>query len=250
MKPIHVTLSRSVPAARRGLSIFIPLVVFMAAITVAGFWDDYFRDLLFGRLNGRWLLHLHVVVSMGWLVLVGVQAWLAMSGRTALHIAVGRWGMWLGVVVVVIGLGFALLLVAERAAERGPVAVERTFTAPLFDMLVFSIFLGGAWITRRRPDFHKRYILLAATALIIPGVGRLPFFNGTSSVALADVVPYLLLWLSPVLIAVIHDWRKQRLIHPVYIFGIGVLVALRYRQLVRETDTWRDFMHWLAAVLT
>ena len=250
MKPIHTSLSRSVPAVGRGLSIFIPLVIFMAAITVAGFWDDYFRDLLFGGVAGSWLLILHVTVSMGWLVLVGVQAWLAASGRIARHVAVGHWGMWLGVVVVVVGLGFALQLVAQRAAERGPAAVERTFTAPLVDMLVFSIFLGGAWLTRRRPDFHKRYILLATTALIIPGVGRLAFFNGTSSVALAVVVRYLLVWLSPVLIAMVHDWRRQHLIHPVYIFGICVMVAQRYRQLVRETDAWRDFMHWLASVLT
>jgi hypothetical protein len=28
-----------------------------------------------------------------------------------------------------------------------------------------------------------------------------------------------------------------------------VLVLLRYRQLLRESDLWRDFMHWLAGVL-
>src|SRR6185436_8885350 len=37
---------------------------------------------------------------------------------------------------------------------------------------VFSSFLGSAWITRRRPEYHKRFILLAATALVIPGVGH------------------------------------------------------------------------------
>jgi len=70
------------------------------------------------------------------------------------------------------GLGFALVLVAERAAAAGPASVERMFTAPLCDMGVFSIFLGSAWITRRRPEYHKRFILLAATALVIPGVGH------------------------------------------------------------------------------
>ncbi len=247
---MNTPLSRTATGANRGLSIFIPLAFLMMAFALAGFWDDYFRDFFLGELNRQWLLHLHVAVSMGWLVLVAMQAWLAMTGRGSLHVAIGRWGMWFGVAVVVIGLGFALLLIARKAAVGGPVSVERLFVAPLFDMLVFSIFLGGAWLTRRRPDFHKRYILLATTTLVIPGVGRLPFFNGTGSVALADVVPYLLVWLSPVLIAVIHDWRKHRLIHPVYIFGMGLMVALRYRQLLRETDAWRDFMHWLAAVLT
>jgi len=115
---------------------------------------------------------------------------------------------------------------------------------------VFSSFLGSAWITRRRPEYHKRFILLAATALVIPGVGRMPWFNGTRSMATSDVVPFLLVWLSPVLLAMTFDWIRQRRIHAVYIFGLGLLVLLRYREWLRQTDAWRDFMHWLAAVLT
>jgi hypothetical protein len=187
---------------------------------------------------------------MGWFVLVALQGYFAMTRRVALHVKVGRWGMWYGVAVVVVGLGFALLLVAERAAAQGPAAVERMFTSPLVDMVVFSLFLSGAWITRRRPEYHKRFILLASIALVIAGVGRMPWFNGTRSIAVADVIPYLLLWLSPVLIAMTVDWIRKRQIHAVYIFGIAILVLQRYREVLRQSDAWRDFMHWLAGVLT
>jgi hypothetical protein len=242
--------SLSTVAAPRGLSIYIPLAMLMIVFAVVGFWDDYFRDFFFGELHRRWLLHLHVVTAMGWLCLVGLQAYLAMTRRVALHVAVGRWGMAFGVAVVIIGLGFALVQVAERAAEQGPASVERAFTAPLVDMGMFSIFLAGAWITRRRPEYHKRFILLATTALVIAGVGRMPWFNGTRSIAAADVIPYLLVWLAPVLIAMAVDWIRQRRIHPVYIFGITLLVLQRYREILRQSDGWRDFMHWLAGVLT
>ena len=222
----------------------------MLVFAIVGFWDDYFRDFFFGGLHRRWLLHLHVATAMGWLCLVGLQAYLAMSRRVALHVAVGRWGMAFGVAVVLIGLGFALQGVAERAAAQGPASVERLFTAPLVDMGVFSIFLGGAWIARRRPEFHKRFILLATTALVIAGVGRMPWFKGTASVAAADVIPYLLVWLSPVLIAMSVDWVRKRQIHVVYIFGTGLLVLQRCREVLRQSDAWRDFMHWLAGVIT
>ncbi len=242
--------SLSTAASSRGLSIYIPLAILMVVFAIVGFWDDYFRDFLFGELHRRWLLHLHVATAMGWLCLVGLQAYFAMTRRVALHVAIGRWGMWFGVAVAVIGLGLALRLVAERAAAEGPASVERLFTSPLVDMGMFSIFLSAAWITRRRPEYHKRFILLATTALVIAGVGRMPWFNGTRSIAAVDVIPYLLVWLSPVLIAMAFDWSRQRRVHAVYIFGIGLLVLQRYREVLRQSDAWRDFMHWLAGVLT
>ena len=242
--------SLSTAASGRGLSIYIPLAMLMVVFAIVGFWDDYFRDFFFGGLHRRWLLHLHVAVAMAWLCLVGLQAYFAMTRRVALHVAVGRWGMGLGVAVVIIGLGLALQLVAERAAAAGPASVERQFTAPLVDMGIFSIFLGGAWIARRRPEYHKRFILLATTALVIAGVGRMPWFNGSRSIAAADVIPFLLVWLSPVLIAMACDWIRQRRVHAVYILGIGLLVLQRYREILRQSDAWRDFMHWLAGVLT
>jgi hypothetical protein len=247
---MNTSLSTTAAVPGRRISIFIPLAVLMMVFAVVGFWDDYFRDLFFGETHARWRVHLHAAVSMGWLVLVALQAYFAMTRRVALHVAMGRWGMWFGVAVMVIGLGFALLKVAERAAAEGAASVERQFTAPLVDMLVFSIFLGGAWITRRRPDYHKRFILLATTALVIAGVGRMPWFNGSRSIAAADVIPFLLVWLSPVLVAMTVDWIRQRRIHVVYIFGIGLMVLQRYREILRQSDAWRDFMHWLAGVLT
>lgn len=242
--------SLSTATSSRGLSLYLPLAALIIGFAIVGFWDDYFRDFFLGALHRPWLLHLHVATAMGWLCLVGLQAYLAMSRRVALHVAVGRWGMGFGVAVVAIGLWFALNAVASRAAAQGPASVERMFTAPRVDMGMFSIFLAGAWITRRRPAYHKRFILLATTALVIAGVGRMPWFNGTRSIAPGDVIPYLLVWLSPVLIAVAVDWIRQRRVHVVYIFGIALLVLQRYREVLRQSDAWRDFMHWLAGVLT
>ena len=43
-----------------------------------------------------------------------------------------------------------------------------------------------------------------------------------------------------------YDGIRHRIIHPVYVFGALVLVAVRYRQLFRETDTWLGISRWLA----
>jgi hypothetical protein len=39
-------------------------------------------------------------------------------------------------------------------------------------------------------------------------------------------------------------------LHPVYVSGAFLLIALRYRQLLRETDAWMAVSHWLAERLS
>jgi hypothetical protein len=229
---------------RTRLSIVIPLALLMAALAIAGFWRTYFGPLLTGGSHTEWIFHLHAAIFMGWLGLVILQSYLAITGRTALHLKIGRFGMAYGAALVVFGLVFSLVIFARRVAAVGPEGTQGGFLVPLVDMFVFSLFLGGAWIYRKRPEFHRRFILLAANSILIAAVGRM--FGGTTSVAARDVIPFLLVWLSPLWIAMIYDGARQRIVHPVYVFGAVVLVAVRYRQLLRETDGWMAVSRWIA----
>lgn len=238
-------MNASVSSVRRTrLSIVIPLALLVAAIAIAGFWRTYFGALFTGQSQAEWLAHMHAAIFMGWIGLVILQSYLAISGRTALHVKVGKFGMAYGAALVVSGLGFALVKFSRRVAERGVDAMQGQFLVPLVDMTTFSIFLAGAWFTRKHPESHRRFILLATNALIIAAVGRL--FGGTGSVAARDVIPFLLVWLSPLWIAMVYDWVRHRIVHQVYIYGALLLIALRYRQLLRETDAWMAISHWLA----
>jgi hypothetical protein len=243
---MNASLSSASTANRH--SIYVLLAALAVVIAVAGFWRTYFGPLFTGVSSEDWLAHLHAAVFMGWIGLVGLQARLAISGRRALHVKIGRFGMAYGALLVITGLAFAVVRFTQRVAEVGPDALQGGFLVPLTDMGVFSLFLAGAWFTRRRPEFHRRFILLATTTILIAAVGRM--FGGTKSVALRDVVPFVLVWLSPVWIAMLYDWFKARTVHVVYVFGAALLIALRYRQLIRETETWmaisRRFAHWVA----
>jgi hypothetical protein len=229
---------------RARISIVIPLGFLMAAIVIAGFWRTYFGALFAGRSRTEWVFHVHAAIFMGWIGIVMLQSYLAISGRTALHVKIGKFAMAYGAGLVVFGLGFSLMLLSRRVAEVGVDGVHGAFLTPLSDMATFAVFLGGAWYTRRRPEHHRRFILLATNTLLIAAVGRL--FGGTASVAARDVIPFLLVWLSPLWIAMGYDWLRHRTLHPVYAYGALLLVVLRYRQLLRETDTWMAVSHWLA----
>ncbi len=122
---------------------------------------------------------MHAFICLGWIGLVMVQAYCATAGKVTLHVKIGLWGMAYGVVLIVSGLSMALYLFARDVAAEGVDSRRIPLLAATTDMAVFSAFLCGAWITRRRPELHRRFILLAANALIIAGASRL--FGGTSS---------------------------------------------------------------------
>ncbi len=44
----------------------------------------------------------------------------------------------------------------------------------------------------------------------------------------------LAVWLSPLWIAMLSDWFRHRIVHRVYVFGALLLIALRYRQVIRD----------------
>jgi hypothetical protein len=238
-------MNASLSSARGArMSIVIPLAILMAAIAVTGFWRTYFGALFTGQSHAAWFFHLHAAIFMGWIGLVILQSYLAITGRTTLHVKVGKFGMAYGAALVVFGLSLSLVLFARRAALVGPGGTQGGFLTPLTDMLTFSLFLGGAWFYRKRTEFHRRFILLATNGILVAAVGRM--FGGTTSIAIGDVIPFLLVWLSPLWIAMAYDWIRHRTVHSVYLFGALVLVAVRYRQLVRETDTWLAISRWLA----
>jgi hypothetical protein len=78
---------------------------------------------------------------------------------------------------------------------------------------VFGSFFVAAMAYRRKPELHKRLILLATVALLFAPVGRL------------NPPVFLAVWLAPVLIAMLHDRVKRGRIHRVFVLGFVVLIV-------------------------
>jgi uncharacterized membrane protein YozB (DUF420 family) len=224
--------------------IYVPVGFVCALIALLGFWPTYFGPLLLkGIPHPLPVIHLHATVFMTWVLLVITQAWLAAGGRVALHMKVGRYGMSWGVVVIIIGWTTAFFMFGERVQAGNFAEAERRLLAPLTDMLFFAPVLAAAWIYRRKPEIHKRLIIVGTTILLIAAVHRMVFLGGRP-----PPLPQLLaVWLSPILFGMIYDFVKRRMVHPVYLIGIGVVLLMKFgRSWIRGTETWSDFTTWLA----
>jgi hypothetical protein len=220
------------PRTTRGLHVAV--AVLMTSFVIAGFWP-YFGRLFAGVVAQRhWIIHLHAVVFSGWMVLLLVQVTLVHRGRTALHRKVGRLGIAYGALVLVMGV-VASLVAPVLHVSSGEWTRDRAaafLIVPLGDMVLFAALFGGAIAYRRKPEIHKRLILLATVALLFASAarlsGRIPMLNGRGM--------QLLLWLWPLAIAMGYDLWSRRRIHATYLIGLVILLVGFTRVLVMRSE--------------
>ena len=89
----------------------------------------------------------------------------------------GRFAIGYGVLVIVVGLlaAFAMFALRVRAGEVADAQAQ--LLGPLLDMLVFAPLFAAAIYYRRKPELHKRLMIVATTSLLIAAVGRMPFLG-------------------------------------------------------------------------
>lgn len=232
--------TRSVQALARPYIMASTLIALMAVI---GFWPTYLQPLFAGASEAGQVIHFHATVYFGWLALFMVQAWFAASGRLALHMKVGRIGMIYGCAMILVGLLVTFSQFADRVAAGDFPQAQSRLLYPFTDMLIFPAFFGAAIAYRRKPEIHKRWMIVASTYLLVAAVLRMPIIGSPRSQA-----AFIGIWITPIMLAMAHDYLKQRLIHPVYLIGIAGLAASGYRDVIRETGMWRVFTEWLATL--
>jgi hypothetical protein len=240
------------PGYRGALRWFHPaLASLIAAIAIGGFWASYFGPLLARRLSTEPILHLHAFVFTGWVLLLVLQTALASRGRIDAHRRVGRIGVAWGLVLIGVGLATTGVRVAGLAARDSFAAAAAFLVWPLLDMVVFALLFGAAVALRRRPQWHKRLMILATTSLLVAPVARIVpapsptagnLFFGDS---VATHAVFMLAWLAPSLIAAAHDlWRDKR-VHPAYAAGLALIVLTSFRDQIVGHPAWQAVARWV-----
>jgi hypothetical protein len=143
--------------------------------------------------------------------------------------------------VLMIVVGAMTAIAAARRGAAPPGAEPLSFlVVPLIDLLLFAIFVAAAVLRRRDKETHKRLMLLAYVSNIAAGVARLP-----------GVLPYgpfvfFGIAYALALIGVVYDqWSRGR-IHPVYYWGIPLLlISVPGRLMLSTTAVWRSFAEFV-----
>ena len=99
----------------------------------------------------------------------------------------------------------------------------------LVDIGCFGAFFAAALITRRHQEWHKRWILSAATALLGAAVGRV----------IQDQWLYRAVWLSPLVASMVIDLSTRRRVHPVSLISLSVFFVVSFKvDIIAMSPVW------------
>jgi hypothetical protein len=247
-------------AQRFTLWLALGYMLFALAAFSGTYWVQWPR----GTFSGAPVLHLHAALFTGWMLLLVWQAWLASRGRIARHRDWGMAGIALATAMLFMGVATALYQFSLQLPRFGD-AARVQFVLPLSAIAGFTIFYVLAMFNIRRPEWHKRFMLVATVALLEAAFARLPFYLQTGGggpdlrpgvmplppTPLAFVHPitlgsmiYVLVMLSP---ALVRDWRLLGRPHAAYTVGIAKIISIQIGRVPLSTTTgWNAFVDFLA----
>jgi hypothetical protein len=150
-----------------------------------------------------------------------VQAGLVAARRVDLHRKLGVAGAVLAALVVVVGIATAVDG-ARRGVSPGPPPL--VFLAiPLGVILVYGALVAAAIANRRRPDWHKRLMLLAAISVLTPAIARLPI----DALQAGGIVAFMGLTDLFAIACIAWDTARNRRLHPAFLRG-GLFLVLSH----------------------
>jgi hypothetical protein len=187
-------------------------VAALAAVTVVGFARTYYLRVLFDLPPLAQAAHIHGIISTLWLALHYTQARLIAAHRVAVHKRLGIFTACVGAVLAIQAFHLAVEGVAAGHAPPGRNPLE-FLSVPMGTITMFVMFVATALVLRRRSEWHKRFMLLASMALLLPAAGRIDLLIMAS---LGLPRPVIGFWLTFAFVAWawLHDWRKLGRIHP------------------------------------
>jgi hypothetical protein len=224
------------------------------AVAFIGFAPTYWLPLASRSFSASPVIHFHGLLFFAWTLYFAFQSWLAASGKIARHRTIGMIGVSLATTMTIFGFLVAVGTM-KRAAAAGQTDAGIAFAiVPLSGILFFAVVFTLAIVAIRKPETHKRLMLLAGISLLDAAVARwfLTFLAPPGPAGPPPVVvtippafvAYLLL-----VVAMVFDWRTRGRPHPVYFYGGAALIAVKLLNWpVSVTPLWHSFAGGILAL--
>jgi hypothetical protein len=235
-------------------------------IAILGFMPTYFVPMAQSKFKAEPVVHIHGLILFSWVLFFFVQAWLVARGRILAH---RTWGV-LGIAIVTAMSFIIITLVSLRIAQASlpgqPAGLDYQVRAFEYVNVIEVAFVVTVFILAivniRRPEIHKRLLLLMTVSLLGAPIARWfavllapppgavpPPVPGLPQIAAPPVfvvVPPALCADLLIVVAIIYDWRTRGRPHPAYLIGGGILLAIQLSAVpISASATWQS----IAAVL-
>ena len=178
-------------------------------------------------------LQVHGAAFTAWILLFAAQEGLVAAGRINRHRQLGWVGAALAATMIVSGTFSGVLSMRREFAAGYEDEAAAFLLTPFSAMLVFAALVAAAIVWRRRPETHKRLMLLATISLLDAAIARWPVSFSAAWMFLAATDVFIVAALA-------YDLATRRRVAAAYIWGGTLVVAGQaLRVLGGPTDTWR-----------
>jgi hypothetical protein len=210
-------IGRRPASSTRWFYMFMALLI--TAAVIYGFSQTIEHNLIRPAAPRPGLVYAHGLLFFSWVVLFGVQTGLVQTRHVRVHRQLGLAGLGLGAIIPPVGIATSLVMGRFDIDHRlfGRADSEAFLAIPFNDMICFGSCVALAAWWRRKPDFHRRLMLMATCCLTAAAFARFPF-----------ITINVLRWYGGVdlllLLGVAFDLATTRRIHPVYAYGVPLIV--------------------------
>jgi hypothetical protein len=220
--------------------IFFPLMCLLILVTVwLGFSKTYYAAGMVTAHLPAPIIHVHAAVMTLWLLTLTVQMALVAVRNVKLHMTVGLWGFALAASMIPIGMLAAINALRRDMSPPGSGLTALTFfVVPVTALLSFAILAGWSYAVRRKPDQHKRLILLATVPLLDAAVGRFPYTLGIAS---NPMIQILLLFIFPAALMAYDLVSRGKVQRVTWVATLILLVIWLTRVPIAQTGLWQAF---------
>jgi hypothetical protein len=209
------------PAIRKTDRVFFTGMALASALTLyLGFLPSYFHRSA-GLPSLTLLYQVHGALFTAWIALLVAQTVLIAGRRPDIHRALGIAGVFLAAAVFAIGVAVSVETLRRNGGPPGG-DPRKFFAIPLGDIIVFGTLVSAAVAQRRRPEAHKRLMLLATISLLTAAIGR-----GLRQLGMG-LAPNLFIGTDVfVLVLVLYDLASPGRVHPTTLWGGAMVVGLK-----------------------
>jgi hypothetical protein len=196
---------------------YLGIALVIALAVIFGFGSTVESKLFHPTTPVPRVVYVHAVVFTAWVILLITQSSLVLLHRVVWHRRLGLFAIALGVAIPILGLMTAVAM-TRRNRALGMGGGEEFLIVQLFDMLAFTVCFALALHWRRRPEYHRRLMLMATCALSVAAFSRLPNW----------LVPHMF-WYPTIdllmFMGAVRDWLVLHRVHPVYLYGLPAMVV-------------------------
>lgn len=233
----------SLPGRKYDHYFFSAMALSMLVTVFLGFARTYYLAGVFNAPLPSFIIHIHGAAFTCWILLLVTQTSLVAAGRVDIHRKLGIAGFLLAAGMTVLGVLAATDSLVRHGGPPGR-DTRAFYIVPMMAIFIFAVLIALAFLARKNSSAHKRYIMLATSALLVAAIARWPFPGVFRNALHATLISFLF-----VAALVVYDWWSTHKVHRVTLGGGFFLIAMSMLRLpIGHTAAWHSFAGWVESI--